>query len=354
MIIGRVLKGRQNGAEQREINMKEIIIVVIALLFLTPCLGYGDSYFCAKEDSVVMVYPGGPVLEEFKLGDVYLIKSDWYSYMEVYRISKINPVGVLHPSKGITIEAPSIEEAKGKCKLEIENMSQEEKVKVERERGKAKKEEEEREKAKKEDEERRIQRERIEQEEPLTGYAYVRKECDARRYEGKDYVPLKVGECLEVKRGDRVFRNGKFLGWLQSIHTQSIFNGTTRESHNPYVIIAGSCEEAKVLATKADKLEREEKGKKAYIEKVERERKERAKRERDAKISTFPIHIQELIKSKKMQLGMTKEQVIFSWGKPEQINRSVGSWGVHEQWVYGGTYLYFENDVLISWQDSTR
>lgn len=60
-----------------------------------------------------------------------------------------------------------------------------------------------------------------------------------------------------------------------------------------------------------------------------------------------------LILQGKIRLGMTKEQVIASWGKPERVNRSVGTWGIHEQWVYGtfGPYLYFENGILTSWQD---
>ncbi len=56
-----------------------------------------------------------------------------------------------------------------------------------------------------------------------------------------------------------------------------------------------------------------------------------------------------------IRLGMTKEQVEVSWGKPRDINKSVGSWGVHEQWIYRkfshSTYLYFENGILTSWQD---
>ncbi|MDR2913243.1 MAG: hypothetical protein LBV74_00150 [Tannerella sp.] len=50
-------------------------------------------------------------------------------------------------------------------------------------------------------------------------------------------------------------------------------------------------------------------------------------------------------------LGMTKAMCIESWGKPNDINRTVGSWGAHEQWVYSGSYLYFENGKLTSWQD---
>jgi len=50
-------------------------------------------------------------------------------------------------------------------------------------------------------------------------------------------------------------------------------------------------------------------------------------------------------------IGMNKEMIIDSWGKPEEINRTVGTWGVHEQWVYGRTYLYVENGILTSFQD---
>jgi len=57
------------------------------------------------------------------------------------------------------------------------------------------------------------------------------------------------------------------------------------------------------------------------------------------------------ILKRKVAIGMTKEMVIDSWGKPEDINRTVGTWGVHEQWVYGHTYLYFEDGKLTSFQD---
>lgn len=61
-------------------------------------------------------------------------------------------------------------------------------------------------------------------------------------------------------------------------------------------------------------------------------------------------------------IGMTREQVIATKGEPNDKNYSVGSWGTHEQWVYGGycsvtktyaptSYLYFENGILTSWQN---
>lgn len=54
-----------------------------------------------------------------------------------------------------------------------------------------------------------------------------------------------------------------------------------------------------------------------------------------------------------VSIGMTAEMVRASWGPPEDVNRSVGSWGVYEQWVYGdhSRFLYFENGVLVSLQD---
>ena len=58
-------------------------------------------------------------------------------------------------------------------------------------------------------------------------------------------------------------------------------------------------------------------------------------------------------KKQGVNLGMTKQQVLDScWGEPQKINTSIGSWGTHEQWVYGnGNYLYFENGKLTSIQN---
>lgn len=54
-----------------------------------------------------------------------------------------------------------------------------------------------------------------------------------------------------------------------------------------------------------------------------------------------------------VSIGMTAKQVRASnWGGPESINRSTGSYGTHEQWVYGGgNYIYFENGIVSSIQN---
>lgn len=52
-------------------------------------------------------------------------------------------------------------------------------------------------------------------------------------------------------------------------------------------------------------------------------------------------------------IGMTDKMAKASLGYPNDINKSTGSWGVHEQWVYSykDIYLYFENGELTSIQD---
>lgn len=54
-------------------------------------------------------------------------------------------------------------------------------------------------------------------------------------------------------------------------------------------------------------------------------------------------------RKKGVSIGMTEEDVLASsWGKPDEINRTVNSYGVREQWVYrerSSGYLYFERSV---------
>jgi hypothetical protein len=55
-------------------------------------------------------------------------------------------------------------------------------------------------------------------------------------------------------------------------------------------------------------------------------------------------------------IGMTRAQVYAScWGKPLRVNKTIGSYGTHEQLIYGGSnYLYLENGILRSIQTSSR
>ena len=54
-----------------------------------------------------------------------------------------------------------------------------------------------------------------------------------------------------------------------------------------------------------------------------------------------------------VRIGMTAEQVRKSnWGNPQSVNRTSGTYGVHEQWVYGGgNYIYLENGHVTAIQN---
>lgn len=60
-----------------------------------------------------------------------------------------------------------------------------------------------------------------------------------------------------------------------------------------------------------------------------------------------------------VRLGWSRDMCREAWGKPDKINTTKGSWGVHEQWVYEYSFrdsydifcLYFENGVLTTIQD---
>lgn len=97
-------------------------------------------------------------------------------------------------------------------------------------------------------------------------------------------------------------------------------------------------------------------GSKALNEKVNQAKanekaKELARHQRD-------IEMREWNNRKDPKVGMSASVALnSSWGKPDDINKTVNAYGVSEQWVYRGTgyaksrYLYFKNGVLTSMQD---
>lgn len=66
--------------------------------------------------------------------------------------------------------------------------------------------------------------------------------------------------------------------------------------------------------------------------------------------------VNKAIAARKVAVGMTKEEVVRSWGRPDKINTSVGSYGRHEQWIYNrasiadSQYVYLEDGVVRSIQ----
>jgi hypothetical protein len=53
-----------------------------------------------------------------------------------------------------------------------------------------------------------------------------------------------------------------------------------------------------------------------------------------------------------VSVGMSEQDALdSSWGKPQKINRTTNAYGVSEQWVYDGGFLYFKDGVLTSIQN---
>ncbi|MFC5699738.1 stalk domain-containing protein [Cohnella faecalis] len=57
------------------------------------------------------------------------------------------------------------------------------------------------------------------------------------------------------------------------------------------------------------------------------------------------------IKEEEVFIGMTTPQALMSWGEPDDINTTTTEYGIFEQWVYGYSYLYFQNGKLTTIQN---
>jgi hypothetical protein len=70
----------------------------------------------------------------------------------------------------------------------------------------------------------------------------------------------------------------------------------------------------------------------------------------------WPNDICNIIGDKKISIGMTSTQVKAAWGRPYKINTTDTAYGTREQWVmsdsYNSSYLYFDNGILKSIQQS--
>lgn len=60
----------------------------------------------------------------------------------------------------------------------------------------------------------------------------------------------------------------------------------------------------------------------------------------------------DLIKRRKIKVGMSEKAMRCSWGAPQRSHRSATSAGVKTQHVYHDRYyIYVERGMVVSWQD---
>ncbi len=57
----------------------------------------------------------------------------------------------------------------------------------------------------------------------------------------------------------------------------------------------------------------------------------------------------------KIHVGMTQDELIYSWGAPNDYNPTTTAYGTSDQWVYGdpvygANYVYLDNGVISSYQ----
>ena len=57
------------------------------------------------------------------------------------------------------------------------------------------------------------------------------------------------------------------------------------------------------------------------------------------------------IRKNSIIVGMTPDEVKQSWGAPQKIIASGGTYDAHELWVYAKNYVFFRDGELSSWQD---
>jgi TonB family protein len=66
----------------------------------------------------------------------------------------------------------------------------------------------------------------------------------------------------------------------------------------------------------------------------------------------WPQAVWDAIQEEKVALGMTKDQVTMSWGRPKSIDQTVTAGGKSEQWIYGnGAYVYFTGGFVSGIQN---
>jgi hypothetical protein len=109
--------------------------------------------------------------------------------------------------------------------------------------------------------------------------------------------------------------------------------------------------DVETIEKRVDRLERE----KRRTEQTQKQRQETIALQNERKrilINKYGSDKGLRIFNGKIWLGMSMEMVADSWGDPSRINKSVGSWGVSEQWIYYGSYLYIRNGTLTSWQET--
>lgn len=81
------------------------------------------------------------------------------------------------------------------------------------------------------------------------------------------------------------------------------------------------------------------------------------KKEKEYAAKMFERKIANAINQQQVMIGMSATEVVRSWGKPNDINSSNGSYGSHDQYVYRRVnnetqYVFLEDGFVTSWSNN--
>lgn len=83
------------------------------------------------------------------------------------------------------------------------------------------------------------------------------------------------------------------------------------------------------------------------------EKAKKAEEKKNELIKRWGEGIYYKIQRREIWIGMSDEQLRLSWGRPERISESVGSWGIHETYIYPSyKYVFLKNGEVTSWNIS--
>lgn len=96
----------------------------------------------------------------------------------------------------------------------------------------------------------------------------------------------------------------------------------------------------------SEEIRRELEEKRARSQEIVEQRAEEARKK---------IEIKRAIRGRRVVVGMTSDQVISSWGRPERTSTSMESGFAMEHWIYPGRHsqrhVYFKNGEVVSFTD---
>lgn len=189
----------------------------------------------------------------------------------------------------------------------------------------------------------------------------ARSEYDAQ----KDYADSLASVCTSLKMANQALQKeldgyryspAKLLSDIRQNYESKDYQALRQniDLMQKYHPEAGEMTTASNIYQKAAK-EQEAEQKRAQAEAAKRDAERRAKMSKIERIMEkygCSEDVATMISHGQVRIGMTADQCRASWGRPRDINRSTGTWGVHEQWCYGGhNYLYFEDGILTSIQN---